>query len=54
VVDKFDQHSGVGAVYYRVGGVWLAERWHYCNYNRWGSEVGVQKCVEYSYIGDPE
>jgi len=54
VVDMLDQHGGVGAVYYRVGGVWLVERWHYCRHSRWGGNVGVQKCVEYGYVDGPE
>jgi len=42
VVDKFDyKHTYTGALYYRDGDVWLVERWHYCNYDRWGNEVGI-------------
>jgi len=55
LVDRFDYgRSYIGARYYRVGNVWLAERWHYCNYNRWGNSVGIQKCVEYRYVDGSE
>jgi len=55
LVDRFDYgHSYTGPRYYRAGEVWLAEVWNYCNYDRWGNSVGIQKCVEYSYVDGPE
>jgi len=49
VVDKISANTYAGPIYYKIGDTWVCARWDYCNYDRWGNSVGIQKCVTYSY-----